>query len=78
MNRIKIISGNIDESSMGLSLEDHDWLIENVNFVFHCAATVNFNEPLKLATKINVQGTEHILTLASEMKSLKVIVIIIC
>lgn len=60
---------------MGLSSKDRDWLIENVNFVFHCAATVNFNEPLKLATKINVQGTEDVLTLASEMKNLKVIII---
>lgn len=76
MDYIKIINGNIEESSMGLSLSDRDWLIENVHFVFHCAATVKFNEPLELATKINVQGTENLLALATEMKNLKVIEIL--
>ncbi|XP_060876847.1 fatty acyl-CoA reductase wat-like isoform X1 [Metopolophium dirhodum] len=68
---IKIIEGNLEESSLGLSLDDHDWMIENVNFVFHCAATVKFNETLELASKINIQGTEHLLALASKMKNLK-------
>lgn len=72
MDYIKIINGNIEESLMGVSSADHDWLIENVNFVFHCAATIKFNEPLELATKINIQGTENLLSLASEMKNLKV------
>lgn len=52
-------------------------MIENVNFVFHCAATIKFNEPLEFATKINVQGTENVLALAKEMKNLKVTNIII-
>jgi len=71
MSQIKIVDGNIEESSMGLSSEDRQWLIENVNFIFHCAATVRFNEPLELATKINIQGTSYLLTLAAEMKNLK-------
>lgn len=58
---------------MGLSTTDRKWLIENVNFVFHCAATVKFNEPLELATEINVQGTANVLALAAQMKNLKVI-----
>lgn len=62
---------------MGLLLSDRDWLIENVNFIFHCAAIVKFNEPLEVATKINVEGTENLLKLASEMKNLKVIDIIL-
>lgn len=59
---------------MGLSLNDRDWIIENVNFVFHCAATIKFNEPLELASKINIQGTENLLALSSKMKNLKVII----
>uniref|UniRef100_A0A2H8TLX3 Fatty acyl-CoA reductase n=1 Tax=Melanaphis sacchari TaxID=742174 RepID=A0A2H8TLX3_9HEMI len=68
---IKIIEGNLEETSMGLSLNDLEWIIENVNFVFHCAATIKFNEHLELATKINIQGTEHLLELATKMKNLK-------
>ncbi|XP_026822567.1 fatty acyl-CoA reductase wat-like [Rhopalosiphum maidis] len=68
---IRIIDGHLEESSMGLSSSDREWLIENVNFVFHCAATIKFNEPLELASKINIQGTENVMTLASRMKNLK-------
>lgn len=72
MSCIKIIDGDIEDPSLGLSKNDRDWTIENVNFVFHCAATIKFNETLELATKINVQGTENLLLLATEMKNLKV------
>lgn len=72
MNHIKVIDGNLEESSMGLASTDRNWIKENVNFIFHCAATVKFNEPLEMATKINIQGTENLLELATEMKNLKV------
>jgi len=70
---IRIINGDIGEPLLGLTQIDRDWLIENVNFVFHCAATVKFNEPIEFATKINVTGTESVLELATEMKKLKVL-----
>lgn len=72
MSRVKIINGNIENSSLSLSINDRNWLIENVNFIFHCAATIKFNESLDLATQMNIQGTENLLLLASEMKNLKV------
>jgi len=74
MQSIRIIDGHLDDSAMGLSSSDREWMIENVNFVFHCAATIKFNEPLELASKINIQGTEHVLELASQMKNLKAII----
>jgi len=69
---IKIIEGNVEDKSLCLSSRDRDWVIENVNFVFHCAAAVKFNLPLQEATKINVRGTESVLELSKEMKNLKV------
>jgi len=72
MNNIKVINGNIAEESLGLSIADRNWIIENVNFVFHCAATIKFNEALESAAKINIQGTVNLLTLASQMRNLKV------
>jgi len=72
MDNIKVIDGNIEEESLGLSTSDRNWILENVNFVFHCAATIKFNEALELATKINIQGTNNLLTLAAQMKNLKV------
>jgi len=71
--KIKTIDGCLDIPSLGISTDDCDWLIKNVNFVFHCAATVKFNEPLYIATRINIQGTEDLLSLAAKMNNLKVI-----
>ncbi|XP_060881062.1 fatty acyl-CoA reductase wat-like [Metopolophium dirhodum] len=71
IDNIKVIEGNIEEESLGLSTADRNWIVENVNFVFHCAATIKFNEALELATKINIQGTNNLLTLAAKMTNLK-------
>jgi len=73
MTKIKMIDGDLEQPSLGLSPRDHDWLIENVNFVFHCAATIKFNETLPTALRINIQGTENLLELATKMNNLKVI-----
>lgn len=73
MKYIKVIDGNIEEPSLGISSDDHKWLVENVNFIFHCAATIKFNEPIKIASKVNIEGTKHILALATEIQNLKVI-----
>jgi len=72
MNSIEIIEGNVEYPSMGMSSTDREWTIENVNLIFHCAATIKFNETLELATKINIQGTQRLLELAAEIKHLKV------
>ncbi|CAI6363746.1 unnamed protein product [Macrosiphum euphorbiae] len=69
--KIKMIDGDLEQPSLGLSPKDREWLTENVNFVFHCAATIKFNENLQIATRINIQGTDNILTLATMMKNLK-------
>ncbi|XP_027836948.2 fatty acyl-CoA reductase wat-like [Aphis gossypii] len=71
MTKIKIIDGNLEEQSLKISTDNRDWLIKNVNFVFHCAATVKLNEPLKVATRINIQGTENVVTLATNIINLK-------
>jgi fatty acyl-CoA reductase len=71
MNNIKVIDGDLEKTTIS-SPDDYQWMIENVDFVFHCAATIKFNEPVESACKINIQGTERILTLATKMKNLKV------
>jgi len=73
MTKIKIIDGDLEQPSLGLSSNDRDWLIENVNFIFHCAATIKFNESLPVAIRINIQGTENLLGLSTEINNLKVI-----
>lgn len=41
------VQGDLTEPNLGLSENDRSIMIENVNIVFHSAATVKFDEPLK-------------------------------
>lgn len=57
---------------LGLSPTDKELLINNVNIVFHSAATVAFNNPIKIAINTNILGTRRVLDLCREIKQLKV------
>jgi thioester reductase-like protein len=46
-SKLEAIEGDMLEPNMGISSEDEKKIIENVNIVFHSAATVRFDEPLK-------------------------------
>ncbi|XP_047246831.1 fatty acyl-CoA reductase 1 isoform X4 [Girardinichthys multiradiatus] len=72
----KIIAVNSDLTllELDLSKEDQSILVENINIVFHCAATIRFNEPLKDAMQLNVLATQKMLALAHRMKHLEVFI----
>lgn len=72
-NRIEAISGDCSVSGLGLNITDRQKLMSDIHVVFHVAATVKFDENLKLAYSINVKGTKDVLDLARQMKNLKVI-----
>jgi alcohol-forming fatty acyl-CoA reductase len=61
-------------AGLGLSLTDRQMLVTNVGIIFHAAATIKFDERLKLAVDINVHGTRDVLELAKETKILKSII----
>ncbi|XP_073817824.1 fatty acyl-CoA reductase wat-like [Musca autumnalis] len=70
-DHIQLMEGDCSQENLGLSNDDYRTLIENVEVIMHCAATVRFNETLSLATQINVHGTADIIKMAKEMKHLK-------
>uniref|UniRef100_A0AC35GLT0 Fatty acyl-CoA reductase n=1 Tax=Panagrolaimus sp. PS1159 TaxID=55785 RepID=A0AC35GLT0_9BILA len=45
-------------------------LSENVNIVFHCAATVKFDDILRASVQMNLIGTRRLLALCHKMKNL--------
>lgn len=55
-----------------MASQDRDTLIREVSIVFHVAATVRFDEKLKLAMAINVRSARDILHLCKEITNLKV------
>ena len=46
-SKLVAIEGDLLLPAMGISQEDEMKLIDNVNIVFHSAATVRFDEPIK-------------------------------
>lgn len=70
LNKIHLIKGDITLPDLGLSSSDKNLLIERVNIVFHVAATVKFNEPLKKAIQTNTESPLYILELCKSMKNL--------
>lgn len=64
--------GDCSQPDLGLQGDNKQKLQEEVNIVFHSAATVRFDEPLKVAFETNVNATTYLLELCCDMKNLKV------
>nr|CAD7411393.1 unnamed protein product [Timema cristinae] len=62
---------------LGLSLADKELLCRDVSIVYHAAATIRFDEPLKRAVMLNTRGTRQMLELAKEMHKLEVTLFIL-
>ncbi|XP_043944137.1 fatty acyl-CoA reductase 2 isoform X2 [Protopterus annectens] len=68
--KIVPISAELTHPNLAISSEDTERLLSCINIVFHCAATIRFDEPLKHALRLNVCGTQRILALARQMQKL--------
>jgi len=68
--KLQPVQGDITLPLLGICESDTEELISNVNVVFHAAATVKFDEALKLSLQMNVMGTKRILELCHKMEKL--------
>nr|CAD7587800.1 unnamed protein product [Timema genevievae] len=71
LKKIVLVLGDISQPDMGISPEDRERLRREVSVVFHLAATLKFDENLKLALKTNVGGTQAVIELCKDMRHLK-------
>ncbi|XP_074109524.1 putative fatty acyl-CoA reductase CG5065 [Cotesia typhae] len=69
-SKIIPVMGDVSQPDLGLSEQDRLMLTQKVNIVFHSAATVRFNEPLKVAMTLNTRGTERVIELCTGMINL--------
>ncbi|XP_053417503.1 fatty acyl-CoA reductase 1 isoform X1 [Nycticebus coucang] len=70
--KIIAINSELTQPKLALSEEDKEVIIDSVNIIFHCAATVRFNENLRDAVQLNVIATRQLILLAQQMKNLEV------
>lgn len=69
---IRLMVGDCTKPDLGLSKDDLRKLQQDVEVIFHVAATIKFNAPLHEAVSLNVMGTEELLKIATDMPKLKV------
>ncbi|XP_069375748.1 fatty acyl-CoA reductase 1 isoform X4 [Paralichthys olivaceus] len=65
------ISSELVQPGLAISPVDVEKLTACINVVFHCAATIRFDEPLKHALQLNVIATQQLLSLAQQMHHLE-------
>lgn len=73
-HKIVPVCGDCVLPGLGIDPAQRRTLQQEVQIVFHVAATVRFDEKLKLALGINVAGTREIMLLAREMAGLRALV----
>nr|CAD7396894.1 unnamed protein product [Timema poppensis] len=71
LNKLVPIRGDITCPELGISVTDQKILAENVSVVFHSAATVKFDEALKLSVAMNIMGTKRLVQLCHKMVKLE-------
>ncbi|KAJ6644398.1 Fatty acyl-CoA reductase wat [Pseudolycoriella hygida] len=69
--KIVSIGGDCVLPGLGIDSAARQVLRENVNIVFHVAATVRFDEKLKTALGINVNGSREMMLLCREIHNLQ-------
>lgn len=74
VHKVQVVKGDVLEDELGLNANDTDELASNVEIVFHCAANVRFDQPLRPMVQMNVLGTLKLLQLAEKMANLQVII----
>ena len=70
--KLVAIAGDVSATNLGMSAADRQLLADRVSVVFHAAATIRFDMPLRQAVIVNVRGTKYVMDLAKEMKNLEV------
>ncbi|CAH2235697.1 jg1978 [Pararge aegeria aegeria] len=73
-SKVFFVAGDCSELGLGLSDEDRTLIVNRTNIIFHVAASVRFDDPLIVSTKLNLRGTREIIELAKDTRNLECLV----
>lgn len=74
LTKLVPIHGDLMLPQLGINQSDMTLLANTVSIVFHSAATVKFDEPLRLSVELNVIGTRRLVDLCHKMVHLEALV----
>lgn len=73
LDKIHALTGDVKAVRLGLSDEDLA-TVRKCSVIFHCAASVRFDDPFTSALFMNTRGTLEVCKIAEQMDNLKVFV----
>lgn len=74
IKKVVAVTGDMSLPCLGVSESDMSAMAENVSVVFHSAATVKFDEPLKHAVDMNVLGTRRTIELCHKLPKIEALI----
>jgi len=74
LKRVIPLNGDILLPGLGLSEEDTNLVIREVSIVFHSAATIKFDEAIRVSLDMNVRGVFRMVELCKKMNNLEALV----
>lgn len=72
LHKLVPIAGDVTEIQLGLSNQDLVRM-ENVSIIFHSAASVRFDDPLKYAVLMNTRGARELMAFAKSLSNIQVV-----
>jgi fatty acyl-CoA reductase len=72
--KLVAVAGDVGEENLGLGPADRRLLIENVDVVFHSAATLDFEATIRPTVTVNLLGTRRVVQLCKDAANLKALV----
>ncbi|GMS93363.1 hypothetical protein PENTCL1PPCAC_15538, partial [Pristionchus entomophagus] len=71
LSKVVTVDGDISLANLGISSADLNRVLEETSMVFHCAATVRFDEPLRTAVNLNMGGIARVVALCHRIPKLQ-------
>ncbi|KAL3842113.1 hypothetical protein ACJMK2_020165 [Sinanodonta woodiana] len=73
-SKVFAVEGDIVKDGLGIGQVEEKLLLDEVSVVFHSAATIRFDESMKLSVEMNITGVKKLLDLCKKMKKLEALV----
>jgi len=67
-SRVDVVEGDISLCGLGIDADRSDALLDRIDHVIHCAATIRFDLPVEVARRDNTHGTRNILEFARKLR----------
>lgn len=66
--RISVVVGNLADRNLGMNQQEYQFMLTEIDSIYHCGAKVNFSVPYEVLKGPNVNGTLEILLFAARKK----------